>query len=206
MIRRVGPACGDWAVHEHLVSADLFGRFGGDEFLIACADQTPASAVALAETIRAAVEDAAADCTPPLPGLTLSMGVAQADTDSGYSADSLFARADAALYEARRSGRDRLVVADARMRTERGDGQAARHLQDAKSPTHASCPASLRQRQHRYRQAAVGVAGRACQHVGWQVADIAHGDDLVATVGLDPDPGDAGVPDRHFQPGGGGDA
>lgn len=132
---RLGHLAGDSAlklvvgiVREHLVSADLFGRFGGDEFLIACADQTPASAALLAETIRAAVEAAAPVHSPALPGLTLSMGVAETDADTGYSADALFARADAALYEAKRRGRNRVVVADGTLAQAPAAAAAARHL------------------------------------------------------------------------------
>lgn len=115
---RLGHLAGDCAlklvagtVHEHLVSDDLFGRFGGDEFLIACAERTPASATALADTIRTAVARAAPLHAPPLPGLTLSLGVATADATTGYSADALFARADAALYDAKNRGRNRVVFA-----------------------------------------------------------------------------------------------
>ena len=98
---------------EHLVSADLLGRFGGDEFLIACADQTLDSCAVLADTIRQAVERKAPLHDPPLPGLTLSMGVAEADPQAGYDPDELFARADAALYDAKRGGRNRVVTRDA---------------------------------------------------------------------------------------------
>ncbi|NKZ37568.1 MULTISPECIES: GGDEF domain-containing protein [Oleiagrimonas] len=115
---RMGHLVGDQALtlvtgvaHEHLDSADLLGRFGGDEFLIACTDHDPASAAALAEAIRGAVETEAARHEPPLPELTLSMGLAHAGPDTGYSADALFARADAALYEAKRQGRNRVVTA-----------------------------------------------------------------------------------------------
>ena len=99
-------------VREHLVSDDLFGRFGGDEFMIACAGQGAAHAAALAERLRAAVAERAPQAQPPIPGLTLSLGVAQADPDHGYHSDELFARADAALYAAKQGGRNR-VVADA---------------------------------------------------------------------------------------------
>ena len=59
-----------------------------------------------------AVETAAHTHVPALPGLSLSVGLAHAGPDTGYSADSLFARADAALYEAKRRGRNRVVLAD----------------------------------------------------------------------------------------------
>lgn len=114
---RQGHLAGDAAlklvvgiVREHLVSADAFGRFGGDEFLIACADQPLVFCRDLAERIRASVERRAPEHTPPLAGLTLSMGIAQADGTTGYDADALFARADAALYQAKRRGRNCVVV------------------------------------------------------------------------------------------------
>ncbi|WP_329741842.1 diguanylate cyclase [Dyella sp. A6] len=132
---RLGHLAGDSAlklvagvVHEHLVSDDLFGRFGGDEFLIACAERTPESAVELADTIRAAVALAAPTHAPPLPGLTLSMGVATADATTGYSADALFARADAALYDAKSRGRNRVVQADDATPTFAGTAPGSRHL------------------------------------------------------------------------------
>jgi diguanylate cyclase (GGDEF)-like protein len=131
---RLGHLAGDSAlklvtgiIHEHLVSADLFGRFGGDEFLVGLADHDAASASRLAEALRAAVQAAAANQAPPLPGLSLSIGLACADADIGYSADSLFARADAALYEAKRRGRNRVVVADENVIAS-ADGLSTRHL------------------------------------------------------------------------------
>jgi diguanylate cyclase (GGDEF)-like protein len=115
---RHGHQAGDAALalvvgvaREHLVSDDLFGRFGGDEFMVACGGGT-AQAVAMADALRAAVAARAPQAEPPIPGLTLSLGVAQADPQRGYDADDLFARADAALYAAKRRGRNR-VVADA---------------------------------------------------------------------------------------------
>lgn len=98
--------------HEQLVSDDLFGRFGGDEFMIACTDRDTQGVLDLAEAIRADVEAAAPRHSPALPGLTLSIGVACADPVTGYDADALFARADEALYEAKRQGRNRVVLAD----------------------------------------------------------------------------------------------
>jgi diguanylate cyclase (GGDEF)-like protein len=98
-------------VHKHLKSDDLFGRFGGDEFLIACADRSPEATEQLANAIRLAVVAESTACKPPLPGLSLSMGIARATRESGYQIETLFARADTALYSAKRGGRNRVVVA-----------------------------------------------------------------------------------------------
>ncbi|MGN6314335.1 MAG: GGDEF domain-containing protein [Rhodanobacteraceae bacterium] len=132
---KLGHSAGDRAltlvagiVREHLVSDDLFGRFGGDEFMIACAGQPLATTTALAESIRAAVAERAPKADPPLPGLSLSMGVAQANGDSGYEADALFERADAALYEAKQRGRNNVVVADESVQPAPEAIAGARHL------------------------------------------------------------------------------
>lgn len=130
---RFGHSAGDRAlklvagiVREHLVSDDLFGRFGGDEFMIACAGQSLSTGAALAESIRAALVERAPQAEPPLPGLSLSMGLAQANADNGYAAEALFEHADAALYEAKQRGRNNVVVAEAAMAA--APGAVPRHL------------------------------------------------------------------------------
>ena len=115
-------------VRQHLASEDLFGRFGGDEFLIACADQSLAETAALAESIRAAVLREAALVQPPMTGLSLSLGIAQANPETGYLPDSLFQRADTALYTAKNSGRNRVVLADESLEPPPIVGAATRHL------------------------------------------------------------------------------
>lgn len=97
-------------IHQHLHSDDLFGRFGGDEFLIACADRAPGETAALADAIRLAVVAAVRSSSPPMPGLSLSMGIARAGPESGYHREDLFAHADTALYAAKQGGRNRVVV------------------------------------------------------------------------------------------------
>ena len=98
-------------VHKHLSSDDLFGRFGGDEFLIACADRSLDETAQLADSIRRGVVEEATTCNPPLPGLSLSIGIARASPESGYFVDALFQRADTALYAAKHGGRNRVVLA-----------------------------------------------------------------------------------------------
>ena len=132
---RSGHLAGDAAlklvagiVREHLDSDDLFGRFGGDEFLIAFGDQSSDAVAAIAEHIRGAVEREAAAHVPPLTGLSLSVGVAQADAETGYDADELFVRADAALYRAKREGRNRVVVAEPALALTDDAPSTPRHL------------------------------------------------------------------------------
>jgi diguanylate cyclase (GGDEF)-like protein len=96
---------------EKLDSADLLGRFGGDEFLVAAIRDRAEDFPALAESLRAALrERVAAD--PMLSPMSLSLGIACVD-GGDYAPDALFARADTALYAAKRGGRDCCVLADA---------------------------------------------------------------------------------------------
>jgi diguanylate cyclase (GGDEF)-like protein len=97
---------------EHLDSEHLFGRFGGDEFMIACADESLENTATLAEAVRAAVVKGAAAHEPSLVGLSLSIGIAQANADTGYRTETLFHRADTALYAAKHGGRNRVVLSD----------------------------------------------------------------------------------------------
>jgi len=85
-------------------AADLPARVGGDEFALLTPGTPLPAAAALAERIRALVAREAPD------GPTVSVGVATLDTARGDGAD-LRDRADAALYEAKRKGRDRVEVA-----------------------------------------------------------------------------------------------
>jgi diguanylate cyclase (GGDEF)-like protein len=116
---RLGHLTGDNAlklvvgiVRKHLVSEDLFSRFGGDEFIIACADQPIESTYALADAIRMDLLEQALTFEPPLTGLSLSMGISQSNPELGYHPDALFERADKALYAAKARGRNQVVICD----------------------------------------------------------------------------------------------
>lgn len=93
-------------IAETVRASDLVGRWGGEEFLVLCPETSADDARALAERVRLAVR-----------GLgfgdgrihTISAGVAEISGDGG--ADDLLRRADAALYDAKRAGRDRVCVA-----------------------------------------------------------------------------------------------
>ena len=90
---------------------DIAGRPGGDEFAILL-QQTPlAGARALAEQIRTAVAAGRirrSDSKEQPGTVTLSIGVAAGGSDD--TLESLLARADAALYAAKRAGRNRVAV------------------------------------------------------------------------------------------------
>ncbi len=91
---------------DHLRTGDLVSRHGGEEFLVILPDTPPAGALQVAERLREAVAALAS-----LPKhVTVSIGVAACHQDE--TALSLVARADAALYQAKAAGRDRVVMSD----------------------------------------------------------------------------------------------
>jgi len=83
---------------------DVSARYGGEEFIVLLPDCGTEHALEVAERVRIGIADGA-----PLP-ITASAGVATAPTCAADSA-SLIAAADAALYAAKRGGRDRTVGA-----------------------------------------------------------------------------------------------
>ncbi len=87
---------------------DEVGRWGGEEFLVVCRDTDLAGAQALAQKLRQRI---AARHFATVGRRTASFGVAE--LAAGEDVAGLVARADVALYRAKRSGRDRVDVADA---------------------------------------------------------------------------------------------
>ena len=83
--------------------ADLFGRWGGEEFLLVAPDLDLAGARAAAERLRGVIEDSSRDSRAPL---TASFGVAE--YMPGDSVASLVKRADQALRQAKQAGRNRV--------------------------------------------------------------------------------------------------
>jgi diguanylate cyclase (GGDEF)-like protein len=130
----LGHAAGDSAlklvtgiVREKLTSNDLFGRFGGDEFLIGLIGNGGPDAMRVAEEIRASLARHVQEGRAPTRQLGISLGVAVADPESGYDVDLLFHRADAALYAAKRAGRNRAMLADRAIAESEPPERAAEH-------------------------------------------------------------------------------
>ena len=83
---------------------DCAARYGGEEFVVLMPETEMEGAVDMAQRIRERLADDAAIGEK----LTISIGVAQFGAD-GETPETLLARADAALYQAKRDGRDRVV-------------------------------------------------------------------------------------------------
>ena len=88
---------------------DAVGRYGGEEFVAIVAGAGPESARLVAERLRRSIEE-----LPPFnPGpkrVTVSIGTAVFDPRSAEDVQSVFRRADLALYAAKRAGRNRVVM------------------------------------------------------------------------------------------------
>lgn len=93
-----------------LRSSDVRCRYGGDEFLIILPETPPSGAESVAESLRREISQLAVSSAEHRIAITASLGVAVA-TPGESKATDFIDRADAALYEAKRLGRNRFSVA-----------------------------------------------------------------------------------------------
>jgi len=98
---------------------DCVARYGGEEFLVLLLETTVATAAIVAERIRAQV--AAEEFAGGM--ITVSIGVAECPSH-GDTPESLIESADAALYEAKDGGRNRVIAAGGQERKRRRKGVA----------------------------------------------------------------------------------
>lgn len=91
-------------------SADIVGRWGGEEFLILCLNTTTDDATQLAERIRQAVSQM---CIEDELTVTVSIGVATAQQFNADTGDRLLLAADKNMYLAKQAGRNQLVASSA---------------------------------------------------------------------------------------------
>ncbi|MDR0669559.1 MAG: sensor domain-containing diguanylate cyclase [Treponema sp.] len=86
---------------------DIPSRFGGEEFTVLLPDTGKESAWAVSERLRHAVEAMKVPWDPPLPQVTISLGICSFDHREQLNADNVIQRADAALYVSKQRGRNR---------------------------------------------------------------------------------------------------
>lgn len=91
-----------------LRDSDLLGRYGGEEFAIVLPDTNLQGAMDVAERIRKAVADHPMLFNQQTIRATISMGVAELNADNHLLHDDLIREADIALYNAKRTGRNRV--------------------------------------------------------------------------------------------------
>jgi diguanylate cyclase (GGDEF)-like protein len=98
------------SVSRDMRGTDLFGRVGGEEFLLVLPDTSRESAIQLAERLRENIAKEVSVGIPPM-SVTASFGVAWI-TEGSHDLDRLQSAADAALYRAKQNGRNRVETAD----------------------------------------------------------------------------------------------
>jgi diguanylate cyclase len=98
------------SISKRLRTVDFFGRYGGEEFVAILPETNLPDAQELLEKIRAAIANTAFNYKEQPLAITLSIGVAE--FFPGDTVESVFARADKALYAAKAAGRNRVVVAE----------------------------------------------------------------------------------------------
>lgn len=88
--------------------SDMIARYGGEEFVALIANSDVEAATHTAEKLRRAVEEARFKSSGNLVDIRISVGVTQVKNMD--TVDSLFERADKALYRAKKAGRNRVEV------------------------------------------------------------------------------------------------
>jgi len=118
---RFGHAAGDdvlkflaVSLSLHSRSTDTCGRIGGEEFAIVLPETALPEALASAERIREAVARTPVPTDQSAEPIAITVSIGAATLAPGQSLDALLEEADRALYEAKRSGRNRVASVPAR--------------------------------------------------------------------------------------------
>lgn len=93
------------AVKRNIRKADIFARWGGEEFILLLPQTGKQESLYIAEKIRSRIESLRFD---PVGVVTCSFGISELKKDD--TVEPFIARADEALYRAKRSGRNRIEV------------------------------------------------------------------------------------------------
>ncbi|MNY34125.1 Response regulator PleD [compost metagenome] len=88
--------------------ADVFGRIGGEEFAAVFPGCAPDMALQVAERLQREIQRLSFCHDDQTFGITISQGLTSL-TAEDENIDALFARADAAMYEAKRQGKNRII-------------------------------------------------------------------------------------------------
>lgn len=89
---------------------DLFGRYGGEEFIIFSPNTTAEDALVMGRKIKSTIESSAAKDSA-IPQYTISIGAATMVPEALDDMDKLIGQADQALLQAKRNGRNQIVQA-----------------------------------------------------------------------------------------------
>jgi diguanylate cyclase (GGDEF)-like protein len=103
--------CSTVSIIENIIRpSDKLGRVGGEEFGVLLVKTTETDAFAVAERIRASIENVCTDFEGLKVKFTVSIGVSQWKFKEASGLDALIKKCDKALYEAKKRGRNQVVV------------------------------------------------------------------------------------------------
>lgn len=112
-------------VTQSLRTVDFLGRFGGEEFIVFLPETEPQAAVEVVERMRKKIAQIELEQIAAAV-ITVSIGVASYHPNDP-TIDLVLQRADAALYEAKHQGRNRVIAPDIQVPT---SGSACKSLED----------------------------------------------------------------------------
>ena len=104
-------------LQRNIRDVDIIARFGGEEFVILLPEADKEEARIVSERLRRTLAQLKLD---DLPSLTISLGIA-AYPEDGNSIEKLIKRADAAMYVAKQTGRNRVIMYESGMDRIRSD-------------------------------------------------------------------------------------
>ncbi|ULQ58700.1 GGDEF domain-containing protein [Brucepastera parasyntrophica] len=114
-----GHACGDFVlqmvasiIQQNTRTQDMAARYGGEEFVVLLSETELATAKKIAERIRSSIENLDILYDEQHLSLTISIGVAEYNSEVDTSPKKLVERADKALYASKQAGRNRVTVAN----------------------------------------------------------------------------------------------
>ncbi|MDR2211247.1 MAG: GGDEF domain-containing protein [Spirochaetaceae bacterium] len=99
-----------FTIKQAVRTGDIPSRFGGEEFTILLPNTPRQTAWLVAERLRTAVAAMKVPWEPPLPQVTISLGLVSFDGRTNADSNEIIKRADEALYQSKENGRNRTSV------------------------------------------------------------------------------------------------
>jgi len=94
---------------KELRTIDIFGRFGGEEFVALLPDTGVKEAMKIAERLRKAMEKSSCTCNEKTTCISASFGVSGRELVSDLELETIIHESDTALYEAKKNGRNKVM-------------------------------------------------------------------------------------------------
>ncbi len=100
-----------YQIHLSALIIDIVVRFGGEEFIVLLPATELEGAYLIAQKIKEAIESSELTIEDSnIIKFTVSIGIAECDCENDTNIDDLVHRVDVAMYDAKRSGRNKVVL------------------------------------------------------------------------------------------------